>query len=183
MAAQIYRCVNERRTVLSDRNCGDCTACCDGWLSAATLEMRPGKPCKNRCDAGCGIYEDRPEDPCRLFRCGWLQGVLPDDESWRPDKSGAILLTGRGPTGWKSAWRLVPTGICIEEDALEGFKELAVAASNPLIWIRRQEDFSTALNQTVHRYAIGPADFLSALKWDFSDDDVWDLAPGRSEGP
>ena len=161
---------------MNERSCGDCTACCDGWLSAPTLEMRPGIPCKHRCDAGCNIYEDRPEDPCRLFQCGWLQGALPDDESWRPDRSGAILLTERGPAGWKSAWRLVPTGTLIPEEALERFKELAIAASKPLIWIEREEDYSTASNPEVHRHAIGPGDFLVALKWDFSDDDVWHLA-------
>ena len=55
------------------RNCGMCTACCDGWLTANIRghEMRVGVPCHFRGEGGCTIYQDRPVDPCRGFHCAW----------------------------------------------------------------------------------------------------------------
>src|SRR5690349_22796733 len=44
------------------RKCGECTACCDGWV-AGTIEgheMKPGTPCFFRGDHCCSIYERRP---------------------------------------------------------------------------------------------------------------------------
>ena len=70
------------------RQCGECSSCC--WvLAIPKLAKPPGVRCHNLCDEGCGIYEQRPESPCRTFHCAWLQGFLgPDD---RPDQVGAIV--------------------------------------------------------------------------------------------
>lgn len=76
------------------RKCGECTVCCDGWLTGNVNghDFYPGKGChyvdKNH---GCKIYEDRPENPCKTFRCVWLDAdtILPD--SLRPDKSKVLL--------------------------------------------------------------------------------------------
>jgi len=81
------------------RQCGECTACCDGWVAGVIEghEMRPGTPCHFRGDHCCTIYERRPQHPCRNFICGWLQpgGPFPDD--WRPDKLGVMVI----PMKWR----------------------------------------------------------------------------------
>jgi hypothetical protein len=55
------------------RNCGECAKCCEGWLSGAAYghAFSPGRPCFY-LEKTCSIYKDRPVDPCRNYRCGWL---------------------------------------------------------------------------------------------------------------
>lgn len=76
-----------------DKECGECTACCDGWLTGNIrgYEMKPGNPCHFRVEkTGCGIYPERPQDPCKNFVCEWKI-----NEEWpdflRPDKAGVIV--------------------------------------------------------------------------------------------
>jgi len=50
--------------------------------------------CVHVCQAGCGIYADRPGS-CRTFECQWLRGTLEVDGSvdpdLRPDACGVIF--------------------------------------------------------------------------------------------
>ncbi len=86
---------------LPSRECGGCTKCCEGWLSSPIYGewMYKGKPCRFQSKNGCSIYEKRPEEPCKTFKCAWLDGHLlpewfkPNDinlictwREWKPDK-------------------------------------------------------------------------------------------------
>ena len=74
------------------RECGDCTACCEGWLSGVVndREFYPGMPCHFKGCNGCSIYEDRPESPCKTYSCEWLKNDnVP--EWMKPSKSGVII--------------------------------------------------------------------------------------------
>ena len=156
------------------RTCGDCTACCEGWVSAKDLEMWAGRACKHRTETGCGIYADRPENPCKIFQCGWLNGTLPEDESFKPNQCGAIVLTDRKQAGW-DVWRVVPVGRSVPEATLEKIRTLAGETQQPLVWSERLENFAEAPWSTT-TFACGPEAFLTDTKWDFSEDDVWDLS-------
>ena len=81
------------------RECGGCTACCDGWVKGVIEghEMKPGTPCYFRGDRCCTIYERRPKSPCRDFICGWMQKASPFPEDWRPDRSGVMVI----PMRWR----------------------------------------------------------------------------------
>ena len=75
------------------KECGTCTKCCEGWLTASINghDMFPGKPCffleiGNRCT----IYEDRPKEPCKDFLCGWLQ-IEDMPEEFKPENCGVIM--------------------------------------------------------------------------------------------
>ena len=76
------------------RECGTCTACCEGWLAGTIRghQMKRSKPChflgcKN---TRCTIYEERPEEPCRNFNCVWLKdGDVP--EWMKPELSNVII--------------------------------------------------------------------------------------------
>ena len=84
------------------RTCGDCTACCDGWLSGNVNghDFYPGMPCHYSGCNGCSIYEDRPESPCKTYSCEWLMNT--EVPEWmKPNESG-VILTGKqkeGPDG------------------------------------------------------------------------------------
>ena len=76
------------------RQCGDCTACCEGWLVADIngVQMSPGTPCYLlQIGKGCSDYENRPQSPCRGFECEWLRQPDVYPEEMRPDRVGAIF--------------------------------------------------------------------------------------------
>lgn len=81
--------------VISNRSCGSCHKCCEGWLEATIYDkkMHPGRPCffLEKGEQGCTIYADRPENPCITYSCSWLEepDVFP---SWlKPNLTNAII--------------------------------------------------------------------------------------------
>ena len=82
-----------RVTSASIRACGSCTACCT-VMGVSEIEKGAYEACEHLCDAGCGIYLDRPGS-CRTFECQWLRGVLEVDgdvdTDLRPDSCGVIF--------------------------------------------------------------------------------------------
>jgi hypothetical protein len=74
------------------RSCDGCTKCCHGWLEgqAKGHKFYGGRPCFYIGKSGCSIYEDRPETPCKSYKCVWLgEEVLP--EWFKPDLINAIV--------------------------------------------------------------------------------------------
>jgi hypothetical protein len=91
------------------RTCGECTACCDGWLQIE-VHGHPvglGKPCLYRVEQGCSIYDERPQHPCREFVCGWLVASSPLPDWMRPDKSDLIMLAAN------SFWQGLPVDVIV----------------------------------------------------------------------
>ena len=86
------------------RECGNCTACCEGWLSGEVKEIKfyAGTPChflkeKQSCHS-CSIYEERPK-MCSDFICEWKR-----DESipeWLKPSVSKSLLTIQERDGFK----------------------------------------------------------------------------------
>lgn len=80
--------------VVAQRTCGTCTACCEGWLSGAAYNypFAPGMPCQFKGDGCCSIYDQRPDNPCKSYRCEWLRN--PQIPAWmQPNLVGVILTT------------------------------------------------------------------------------------------
>jgi len=77
------------------RNCDGCTACCEGWLSgkAYDKEFFSGTPCYYKCESGCSIYENRPENPCKSYLCGWMTNL--DYPEWLKPSVSKVIITGR----------------------------------------------------------------------------------------
>lgn len=74
-----------------NRTCDGCAECCKGWLSGNSYghDFYPGKPCFF-LQKSCSIYEKRPDDPCKSYRCHWLSSN--DLPMWmRPDLSNALV--------------------------------------------------------------------------------------------
>jgi hypothetical protein len=72
------------------KECGECTACCDGWLISNSYGNKFGNgiPCLFLCDKKCSIYNTRPET-CSKYQCAWSQGLFPD---WmKPTKSNVLI--------------------------------------------------------------------------------------------
>ena len=125
---------NEAQAPLTNRTCGGCTACCDGWLTANVLghDLSPGKPCRFRGEHSCTIYEHRPHDPCRGFICGWLVKGNPFPESFRPDRLGVIIIIK--PWRDRFAYVLVEAGRAPDAKLLEWMREHSIATGRPFLF-------------------------------------------------
>ena len=130
------------------RQCGECKACCQGWL-AGTIRghsMRPGVPCHFLASSGCSIYERRPDQPCRNFVCGWLAPESPFPEHFRPHELGVIIVRIR----WREqpAYLLVSAGRDPDQSLLSWMHAFAVRTSRPFFY-----------QQNGEKLAFGPVEF------------------------
>jgi hypothetical protein len=136
------------------RSCGDCTACCDGWLRIEVRghQVRPGAPCPFATTNGCSIYEERPQHPCREFTCGWLIASSPLPEWMRPDKSNLILLAAN------FVWRGLPVDVAVavgvrpKQKALDWLLKFSASNKRCLIY-QIGEDW----------FAFGPSAFQAEI--------------------
>jgi len=121
------------------RECGTCTACCDGWVIGTIRghEMKPGMPCHFRGLGCCTIYDKRPDNPCRTFVCGWLAPASPFPDAFRPDRLGAMIV----PTHWRGrlAYILVAAPRDPDEALLAWMRELSVRERIPFFYEQRGE--------------------------------------------
>jgi len=72
------------------RDCGDCTACCDGLLQHRVYgnKMGEGVACVFLVDSKCSIYKDRPYS-CSFYQCAWSQQLFP---AWmKPNQVGVMI--------------------------------------------------------------------------------------------
>jgi hypothetical protein len=76
---------------MTARSCDGCAKCCEGWLHGEAYghAFFKGRPCFF-LNKTCSIYDTRPNDPCRTFKCSWLaEDTFP---YWmKPDLVNAII--------------------------------------------------------------------------------------------
>ena len=144
------------------RECGECTACCEGWLPDESLDMYAGKACAHCRSEGCAIYETRPEEPCRTFKCAWLQDEVAFPEEMRPDQCGAIVLSARYWKEW-NVMRAMPVGPKIPEATLEWLRLFTKGKDVPLIFYERGQA-DGAYTHTDRQRAYGSPEFAVAIK-------------------
>ena len=150
------------------RECGECTACCEGWVedrlevAGQVIEMYPSKPCDHCTGSGCAIYEDRPEDPCRIFNCVWLQNEAEFPEDMRPDRSGAIVLAGRPWREWE-VLQATPVGAEIPPETLERLRVYTQQKEVPLVFYER-EVVDGRFTGNGRQRAFGSEKFAEAVK-------------------
>ena len=70
--------------------CGDCTACCDGFLigNSHGNMFGDGKCCPFLLEKKCAIYNDRPRS-CINYQCAWTQNLFP--EWMKPNQCGVMI--------------------------------------------------------------------------------------------
>jgi hypothetical protein len=134
------------------RECGSCTACCEGWAEGEIRghRMHPGQPCHFLQAGACTIYEERPQSPCRNFVCGWLMPGSPFPEAFRPDRVGVIIVNMR----WQGrpAYTLLPAGNDAGPEMLAWMRHFAQASGSPFYYSKAGE-----------RLGYGPAAFQQEM--------------------
>jgi hypothetical protein len=160
---------------MATRDCGECTACCRGWLSTTIEGVRvlPGKPCHHSTASGCSIYERRPEHPCRSFNCAWLEDNSPLADDMRPDRCGAIVVFNRS---W-ARHRIIlaiPTGAEMPKETLDRVMALARAQKTPMLFVKNVfSDNGEYLGFKNNGY--GPPWFVELVKNSVTDEDIFRL--------
>lgn len=100
---------NETGKSVLPRDCGDCAACCEGWLTTNALghDIYLEHPCPHSSGHGCTIHEKRPNDPCRIFFCAWAAAGSELPQWMQPSQSGVIILNNR------MNWNKMPVDILV----------------------------------------------------------------------
>lgn len=82
---------NNESHLVSDRECGECTACCvDLLIDDENFKKPADQACVNLIEkGGCKIYQQRPS-VCQDWYCAW-RFMAQLDDTWRPDRSGILL--------------------------------------------------------------------------------------------
>lgn len=132
------------------RPCGECAACCQGWLNTHVLghDIGLGRPCPYSSGHSCTIHETRPHDPCRVFFCGWAEAGSPLPDWMQPNQSGVIVLTGRSQWRGRPVDVLVAAGRDPDEKVLAWYQDYSIKNLRPFIYQRAEQ-----------WYGFGPVDF------------------------
>ena len=105
---------------LIPRLCGDCVACCDGYLLGTSHgnKFGAGKPCVFLVEKKCTIYEHRPQS-CHDYMCAWAQGLL--SEEMKPTISNVMISVETREN--KQFLRVIELAEDIKEDVYKEIKE------------------------------------------------------------
>lgn len=89
----MYEALKRKISVKPTRQCGSCTACCDGYLVATAQNKKIqdlGKPCIFLKNHSCSVYDYRPIG-CNEFFCLYITDLsIPD--YMKPDISKTMLI-------------------------------------------------------------------------------------------
>ena len=139
-------------TKTSGRQCGECTACCEGWAEGEIRghAMYPGQHCHFLRQGACTIYDERPQSPCRNFVCGWLHSDSPFPASFRPDQLGVIIV----PMRWRErpAYVLLSAGKDPAPELIDWMQAFARDSGAPFFYQQQGE-----------RIGYGPAAFQQEM--------------------
>lgn len=139
-----------------ERTCDGCTKCCEGWLNTTVKgqPIFPGKPCHYVSPGkGCSVYKTRPKEPCRTFKCSWLQD--PTIPEWMAPKDSGVIILHNTIDGNRFV-ELVTTGESVPEHVLSWFILWGLSTTGNIRWMNKHgvsywhgtPEFANAMNAT-----------------------------------
>ncbi len=139
----------------SPRECGSCTACCQGWLrvQVGDVIVKPGSPCPQIHSNRCSVYENRPTT-CADFNCAWLINDLDYPDWMRPDNA-KVILKYIDLVSSISAIGAIPTGTKVSPRVLNFLRQLANQHGLPVLHFQRTKEQGRYLPE-VAVTAFGP---------------------------
>lgn len=124
--------------IISNRTCGDCHKCCEGWLEATIYEqkMHSGQACffLEKGEAGCSIYPDRPKQPCIEYTCAWLDEPTIFPGWLKPNVSNVIISKKMIKDTDLEYYEVVEAGSKIDSSILNWLVHWAMRSGNSLIY-------------------------------------------------
>ena len=156
------------------RNCQPCTACCDGWvrINVHGLDAYPGHPCIHSTGKGCDDYNNRPQNPCINFQCGWVINKSPLPEWFKPSEARVIVIFNKIQWQGFPVDLAIPVGKKIPPRSLNWLKNFAKKNGRPFIYTEQQSQIEFQKQQKVFGY--GPPDFQQQVaQWEKSGTVLW----------
>lgn len=121
---------------IEPRPCGECALCCAGWVRTRVLgnEIDLNRPCPYSSGNHCTIHASRPQDPCRVFFCGWAEAGSELPEWMQPSECGVIVLAGRSSWAGRPVDVLVSAGKDPDRRMLSWYEEYSVRTMRPFLY-------------------------------------------------
>ena len=118
---------------MDKRECDGCTKCCEGWLAGEVHghNMFKGRPCFY-FNKNCTIYEDRPDHPCKSFKCSWLSEEKVFPVWMKPDSINAIIT--RQKFNDIFYYEVTETGVTLEARTLSWLIQWAISTETNLLY-------------------------------------------------
>lgn len=103
------------------RECGDCHACCDGYLTFKVYgnSFGNGKECFFLVNNACSIYNDRPKT-CSYYQCAWSQKLLPE---WMKPNKCNVMVSVEVDTNQQQFLRVIEMNEFIDEKVYDEIKK------------------------------------------------------------
>ena len=117
---------------MTERSCDGCAKCCEGWLHGEAYghAFYRGRPCFF-LNKTCSIYDTRPENPCRTFKCSWLaEETFPH---WMKPNLVNIIITKRQVDNF-FYYEIVEAGSTIDSKTLNWLIQWALNTDNNLMY-------------------------------------------------
>lgn len=114
------------------RSCGDCHACCDGFIEHRAYGnfMGRGRHCVFLVDQTCVIYDHRP-DTCQYYQCGWSQNLFPE---WMKPNLCGLLISVEVDKEKKQYLRVTEISDVVKYDAYNEIEKFV--KENQTYWIK-----------------------------------------------
>jgi len=149
---------------MTRRSCQPCTACCDGWvrMTISGQPVHPGRPCVHSTGGGCNDYENRPDDPCRRFACGWVIDGSPLPDWMKPNEARAMVLFNHQQWRGHPVDLVLPVGHRVPGRTLSWMKSFVGRTGRLLLIGEAVREGKTYTGQ-VEVVAYGPPEFLDDM--------------------
>jgi hypothetical protein len=136
------------------RECGECTACCEGWLAGTIYgrEMKAGKKCHFLGTNRCSIYPDRPQSPCKNFNCAWVQDEKSVFPEWLKPSLSKVIMTWEKWGNDFPYLKVVECGQKMDSAVLSWLVQYSLNESMPVLYQIEKS-----------RYVLGPPDFYDEM--------------------
>lgn len=116
------------------RECGSCTKCCEGFLEGTVNDIKffRGRPCHFvAIGKGCTIYDERPLDPCIVYRCAWLDD--PSVPEWLYPHESNVIVDKREINGIPY-WQLMEAPAPVSARVLSWFMSKGINEKLNVVW-------------------------------------------------
>lgn len=119
------------------RSCEGCTKCCEGFLYATIFaqEIGPGNSCTFCIKGkGCSIYDYRPANICKTFKCEWLiNSDVPLE--MKPSESNFIIKRTYKDGSYYVA--IIPAGKPITREIVEWAERMVEEDKFEKVWVKK----------------------------------------------
>nr|VFK27505.1 MAG: hypothetical protein BECKMB1821G_GA0114241_102826 [Candidatus Kentron sp. MB] len=137
------------------------------------VSVYPGHPCPHSTGTGCDDYDNRPENPCRHFDCGWRRENSPLPDWMKPDNARVIVIFDKLNWNHYPVDLAVPMGRKIPPRSLDWLIGYSREKQRPLVYTEQIAN-SGKFGKQQQMFGHGPPAFQQdLLRWQREGKRLW----------